>query len=461
MSKPIHWMSAHELSRAYADQSLSPVEVTRHLLDRIDQLNPQLNCFCYLAHHETLAQAEASEKRWATSTPLSPLDGVPVSIKDQILTLGWPTLRGSKAVDPSGPWNEDAPVCARFREAGLVLLGKTNTSEFGWRGSTDTLLCGVTRNPWNLELTPGGSSGGAASAIAAGLGPLAVGSDGGGSVRIPASLTGVFGMKPHFGRVPSYPRSFMGSLAHLGPLTRDVRDATALLNIMQKPDKRDPDALPYSNADFDVSYNGTIQGLNIAYSETLGYVDYIKPDVVSTINTGLSMVEASGNRLTHVDAVFSNPVEHFIAFFAAGTIHFFNKMTTDQFSLLEEPLKKFVSDCKLITQSDFMKALDGRELMWQQMNTFFEKYDLLLTPTVATTAFEAGQVSPKDENGEDWRLWSPFTFPFNVTGHPTASINCGFTESGLPVGLQIIGRPHDEATVLAAAYAFEKKFALT
>src|SRR5258706_14473976 len=225
-------MSAGELSAAFASREFSPVEATEACLARIEGLDAEINCFCHLEPELSLAQAEASESRWLAGEPLSPLDGVPVAVKDLLLTKGWPTRRGSRTVEPNGPWNEDAPTVARLREAGAVLIGKTTTPEFGWKGTTDSPLTGVTRNPWNTKKTPGGSSGGTAAAIAARFCPLGLGTDGGGSIRIPASFSGLFGLKPSFGRVPAFPLSPFGTLAHVGPMSRTALDSAMLMNVI-------------------------------------------------------------------------------------------------------------------------------------------------------------------------------------------------------------------------------------
>src|SRR5437016_11645885 len=242
-------LSATALLDAYRKHELSPVEVTKAVLERIDRLNPVLNAF-NLVSQRAMDDAKASEARWMSGQPKGLLDGVPVSIKDIILTKGWPTLRGSKTVDPKGPWNDDAPATARLREHGAVLLGKTTTPEFGWKGVTDSPLTGITRHPWNRAKTPGGSSGGAAAAVASGMGPLAVGTDGGGSIRIPCAFTGLFGIKPTFGRVPAWPPSPMGTVAHVGPIARSVADAALMLGVMSQPDSRDWTALPYDGGDY-------------------------------------------------------------------------------------------------------------------------------------------------------------------------------------------------------------------
>src|SRR5438094_1845841 len=262
-------LSATELLDAYRKHELSPVEVTRGVLERIDKLNPVVNAF-NLVSDRALEDAKASEARWLAGQPRGLLDGVPASIKDIILTKGWPTLRGSKTVDPKGPWNDDAPATARLREHGAVLLGKTTTPEFGWKGVTDSPLTGITRNPWNPAKTPGGSSGGAAAAVAAGMGPLAVGTDGGGSIRIPCSFTGLFGIKGSFGRVPAWPLSPFGTVAHVGPITRDVADAALMLNVLSLPDARDWYALPYEPRAYRARLATGLRALRITYSPNLG-----------------------------------------------------------------------------------------------------------------------------------------------------------------------------------------------
>src|SRR5271170_6195284 len=230
MASELYQMTAAELAEAYSSGEASPVDTTEACLGRIDALDASINAFCLVDHEASMAEAEASEARWRDGAPLSPLDGVPVAIKDLLLTKGWATRRGSLTVDHTGPWTEDAPAVARLREAGAVLIGKTTTPEFGWKGSTDSPLSGVTRNPWNRARTPGGSSGGSAAALAARFTPLALGTDGGGSIRIPASFTATYGLKPSFGRVAAYPLSPFGTVAHVGPMTRTVRDAALMMN---------------------------------------------------------------------------------------------------------------------------------------------------------------------------------------------------------------------------------------
>src|SRR6201987_3992750 len=278
----VAYASAVSLLELYRRRALSPVEVTRLLLDRLDALQPKINAFCIVDHDGALAAARESERRWLSGKAVGTLDGVPVTIKDLVLMRGFPTLRGSRLVDPHQDWSEDAPATARLREAGAVILGKTTTPEFGWKAVGDSPLTGITRNPWDLACTPGGSSAGAAAACAAGIGPLHLGTDGAGSIRIPAAFTGIFGFKPSFGRVPAYPLSAMGLLAHIGPMARTVRDAALMLNVLSRPDHRDPYALPPDDRDYLEGLEDGVRGWRIAYSPTLGYAT-VDPEIAAAV----------------------------------------------------------------------------------------------------------------------------------------------------------------------------------
>jgi len=262
----IAYASAISLLELYRKRALSPVEATQILLDRLEALQPKINAFCIVDHDGALAAARESEQRWQRGDAVGRLDGVPVTIKDLMLMRGFPTLRGSRLVDPDQDWSEDAPAVARLREAGAVILGKTTTPEFGWKALGDSPLTGITRNPWDLSRTPGGSSAGAAAACAAGIGALHLGSDGAGSIRIPAAFTGIFGLKPSFGRVPAYPLSAMGPLAHLGPMARTVADAALMLTVLSQPDHRDSYALPPENTDWS---DGIEDGMSAGGSPTV------------------------------------------------------------------------------------------------------------------------------------------------------------------------------------------------
>src|SRR5215469_15741439 len=298
----VAYASAVELLQLYRNKALSPVEVTRALLDRLDSLEPKINAFCLVDHDGAPAAARASEARWLRGEQSGALDGVPVTIKDLVLMRGFPTLRGSHLVERDQDWSEDAPGTARLREAGAVILGKTTTPEFGWKALGDSPLTGITRNPWDLSRTPGGSSAGAAAACAAGIGPLHLGSDGAGSIRIPCAFTGLFGLKPSFGRVPAYPLSPMGLLAHLGPMARTVVDAALMLTVLCAPDHRDPYALPPEDRDYLDGLDDGVRGWRIAYSPTLGYAR-VDPEIAAAVAEAVRQFEALGAVVEEIDAI--------------------------------------------------------------------------------------------------------------------------------------------------------------
>ncbi|MDH3738093.1 MAG: amidase family protein, partial [Alphaproteobacteria bacterium] len=307
MSNNLLSMTAVELAEMFRAGDASPVEMAQATLGQIAQHNATLNCICLVDEDTTLDMARASEARWHKGEPISTLDGVPVTIKDLTLTKGWPTLRGSKTTDPAGPWDEDAPATARLREAGCVIVGKTTTPEFGWKGVTDNPLTGITRNAWNPKRTPGGSSGGAAAATGAFMGPLHQGSDAAGSIRIPAAFSGVFGHKPTFGVVPNYPLpGHIGSLANMGPLTRTVRDAVVMLNVLAQPDYRDFMAPPVHDRDYLDGLENGVAGLRIAYSPTLGGNAWADDDVAVAVAAAAKVFEELGATVEAVDPDIPN-----------------------------------------------------------------------------------------------------------------------------------------------------------
>jgi aspartyl-tRNA(Asn)/glutamyl-tRNA(Gln) amidotransferase subunit A len=446
---PIYTLTATELLEGYRKHTLSPVEVAQAVMKRIETFNPRFNAF-NLVSDRFVEEAKASEARWAAGRPRGLLDGVPVSIKDLILTRGWPTLRGSKTIDPSGPWNDDAPAAARLREHGALLIGKTTTPEFGWKGVTDSPLTGITRNPWNPDRTPGGSSGGAVAAVAAGMGPLAVGTDGGGSIRIPCSFTGLFGIKPSFGRVPAWPLSPFGTVAHVGPITRDVADAALMLTVLSQPDARDWHSLPYEPRDYRAGLHAGVQDLRIAYSGNLGYAK-VDPEVQDLAFQGAKVFADLGARVEEKHPGFDNPEAIFRTHWFSGAAALLR--TVKQKDLVDPGLLEVASQGEKVTAAELLEAQMKRGALGMQMNLFHRDYDLLVTPTLAVPAFGVGREYP--EGNRRWTDWTPFTYPFNLTGQPAASIPCGFTRAGLPVGLHIVGPRFADALVLRAARAFE------
>ena len=446
-------LTATELVERYRRKELSPVEVAKATLARIEKLNPVLNAF-NLVSAEILDGAKASEARWQRGEPKGLLDGVPASVKDLLLTKGWPTLRGSKTVDAKGPWNDDAPTVARLREHGAVLLGKTTTPEFGWKGVTDGPLTGVTRNPWNPAKTPGGSSGGAAAAVASGMGPLALGTDGGGSIRIPCSFTGLFGLKPSFGRVPAWPLSPFGTVAHVGPMTRSVADAALMLNVISLPDARDWHGLPYDPRDYRSGLDQGIRGLRVAYSSNLGYAD-VDAEVAQIVKSAVKVFEELGARVEEKHPGFPNADGIFRTHWFSGAAFLINTIDKNKKKLIDPGLLEVAEQGAKISASELLDAAMKRGALGTHMNLFHRDYDVLVTPTLAVAAFDVGQEYPNAAKGARWTDWTPFSYPFNLTQQPAASIPCGLTKAGLPVGLHIVGPRYADALVLRAARAFE------
>ncbi|MBV2363398.1 amidase [Streptomonospora nanhaiensis] len=448
------WLPATELLAAYARGDLSPVEATDAVLDRIASENPVLNAFCLVAEDEARAAARASEERWRRGEPLGRLDGVPTSIKDVMFTRGWPTLRGSATTPPDQEWAEDSPAVARLREHGAVFVGKTTTPELAWKGVTDSPLTGVTRNPWDPAKTPGGSSGGAAAAVAAGMGPLATGTDGGGSVRIPASFTGIVALKPTWGLVPHYPASAFGSLAHSGPMTRTVADAALMLDVITGPDPRDWAALAPPAHSFTASLDRPVRGLRVAYSPDLGRLA-VDPEVARVVAAAVTAFEELGAVVEQVDPPIPDCLEHFHILWYSGAAKATEHITGERRELLDPGLREIIEEGRHHSAQDYLTAMATRMAMGEAMGRFHADYDLLLTPTMPIAAFDAGLEVPPGSAERRWTSWAGFSYPFNMTQQPAASVPCGFTAAGLPVGLQIVGPRHGDALVLAAARAFE------
>jgi aspartyl-tRNA(Asn)/glutamyl-tRNA(Gln) amidotransferase subunit A len=447
-------LSATELLAAYRAKRLSPVEAIQAVLARVEALNPVLNCFCYLDPESALASARESESRWLKGEPRGLVDGVPTSIKDLLYTKGWPTLRGSKTIDPKGPWNDDAPVVARLREHGAVLFGKTTTPEFGWKGVTDNPLTGVTRNPWNPAKTPGGSSGGSAAALASGMGPLTVGTDGGGSIRMPCAFTGLFGLKPTFGRVPAWPLSPFGTVAHVGPMSRTVTDSALLMNILSLPDARDWHQLPHDPRDYRIGLNDGVRGLRIAYSADLGYAK-VDPEIAALVKKAALRFAELGAIVEEKDPGFENAGDTFAKHWFPGAAYLLSTIPAEKHELIDPGLRDTARQGATFSAMDILAAAQKRGALGLHMQLFHQAYDLLLTPTLPLAAFEAGQEVADLLKQKRWTDWSPFSYPFNLTQQPAATVPCGLTSDGLPVGLHIVGPRYADALVMRAARAFE------
>ncbi|MBT2510274.1 amidase [Streptomyces sp. ISL-98] len=445
-------LTARQLLAGYEKGEFSPVDATRAALDRIEAVEPLVNAFVRVDADEAMAQAEASAERWRRKEPTGLVDGVPVSVKDVFLMRGGPTLRGSKTAQRQGSWDVDAPVVARLRENGAVFLGKTTTPEFGWKGVTDSPLSGVTRNPYDLSRTSGGSSGGSAAAVALGAVPLSVGTDGGGSVRIPASFCGIFALKPTYGRVPLFPSSPFGTLAHAGPMTRDAADAALLLDAMSGPDWRDWSQLaPAESAS--AALEGGVKGLRVAYSPSLGGQVAVRPDVAAAVRAAVGKLAESGAYVEEADPDWTEPMEAFHTLWFSGAARLVQHFGKEQRDLLDPGLREIAARGARHSALDYLAAVDVRTDLGRRMGRFHTTYDLLVTPTLPITAFEAGVEVPEGSGHRRWTGWTPFTYPFNMTQQPAATVPCGTDADGLPIGVQLVAARHRDDLVLRAAHA--------
>ena len=449
-------LSAAALVNLYRKGEVSPVEAAQAVLDQIEQHNEALNAFCFVDPEETLRQAAASELRYQANSPISGVDGVPVGVKDIFLTAGWPTLRGSKLIDENQEWTEDAPTVAALRRNGAVLAGKTTTPELGWKAITDSPRHGITRNPWDPDKTPGGSSGGSAVSVAMGMGPLALGTDGGGSIRIPAAFTGISGIKPTYGRVPHWPVSPYGTLAHAGPIARTIEDLALMLQAIAEPDPRDWLALPPEPEVRYLEAIGLLKSpLTIAFSPTLGFA-HVDQEVYDAVTAAAEAFEAMGAVVEDVDPPMEDPVDQFHTLWNSGAAHATRQYSAEQRKQMDPALQEIIEDGESYSAVDYVDASTRRGAFAVAMNQFFQDYDLLLTPAVGIPAFKAGEEVPEGWPHRRWTSWAPFAYTFNLTQQPAVSVPCGFTTSGLPIGLQIVGRKYEDVLVLAAAHAFQQ-----
>ena len=456
-SADLAWLSAVELVDLIRRKAVSPVDVADAVLARIERLNPSLNAFCTVTTEEARDAAIAAEAALMTGEPLGLLHGVPFSVKDLVWTRRVRTTGGSRLFADHVP-DEDAVVVERLKGAGGVMLGKTNTPEFGHKGVTDNPLFGITRNPWNPALTPGGSSGGAAAAVAAGLGPLAVGTDGGGSIRLPAALCGIYGLKPSFGRVPQFP-GFRGweDFSHTGPMTRTVRDAALMLDAIAGPDDRDRHSLPADRgSSFLEACDAGIGGLSVAWSPDMGHAA-VDPEVVDVCAQAAERFESLGCHVEVVSPTWDNPEETFRVLAAAETHGAWGEHLDAGAEQLDRSLVALLRFGRGITIEQYLRAAQARRELYTDVQRFLARFDFFITPTVAVPAFEVGRPGLKEVAGRAVSPlgWMPFTYPFNLTGLPAASVPVGFTAAGLPVGLQIVGRRHGDRAVLAASAALE------
>ncbi|MDB1089587.1 amidase [Streptomyces sp. ACA25] len=456
-------LTAGALTAGYAAGRFTPVDAARAALERAETVQPQVNAFVLLDGEAALEQAAASRDRWRSGRPAGPLDGVPVTVKDILLMRGHPTRRGSAGARTEGPFEEDAPSVARLRESGAVFLGKTTTPEFAWKGVTDCPPHGATGNPYDPSRTAGGSSGGSAAAVALGAGPLSLGTDGGGSVRIPASFCGIFALKPTYGRVPLYPASAFGTLAHVGPMTRDAADAALLLDVISRPDPRDWSHLgPPPGRFTDALADGAegVRGLRVAYSPSLGFPggsgQPVHPDVAAAVRRAVERLEELGAHVEEIDPPML-PVdtlrEAFHTLWFSGAARVTEPYDARQRAAMDPGLQEICAQGARYSALDYLAAVDVRMALGKAMGAFHQNWDLLVTPSVPITAFGNGLEVPEGSGQHRWTEWAQLSYPFNMTQQPAASMPCGTDRDGLPIGLQLVSARHADALVLRAAHA--------
>lgn len=447
-------LSLRQIGALYAQKKLSPVEVTQACLKQALKYNPAFNAFALLDEHQALRAAKASEKRWMKGAARGSLDGIPVTVKDWLHVKGWPTRYGS-SVSSSLKQPEDSPAVARLREAGTIFLGKTTLPEYGHKGVTDNALTGVTRNPWNMNKTSGGSSGGAGVAAACGMGLLHLGSDAGGSIRIPASFCGVFGFKPSPRLVPSWPAGLFSEMSSIGVLTRTADDAALAMDMITRPDARDWHALPLPPADFAGVMNNAIPKLRIAYAGSINGIT-ATPAVAQILQTAIKALKKLGT-VDEIDLQAPHLVSTFNRHWAAAASYMVASFSAKDRKKLDPRLLYWAEAGDGMNLHDYLQARLQRETIGAYFKSLLDTYDLIITPTTAMSAFDVGQNMPMDAKGKAWDDWTPFTYPANMAGLPAASIPAGMTKEGLPAGLQIIAGFLKDALVLQVAKQLESE----
>ncbi len=449
-------LSAVELASLIRTRKVSSVDATTAILDRIEQHNPAISAFVTNHREEAICSAKKADEALMSGQRVGPLNGVPFHVKDNLFVAGSRTTFGSKLTE-TNVTADDCPAVERLRKAGMILVGRTNTPEQGWKGVTDNRVFGITRNPWDLKLTPGGSSGGAAAAVAAGMGSIGVGTDGGGSLRIPASFCGVFGFKPSFGRVPNWPGSGGAMLRHIGTITRTVADMAAALDVMAGPDPRDLMSLPHTGERYTPNLDKGIRGQRIAYSPNLGYAK-VDSEVASICLRAAERFAETGAIVEQVSLDWPDSYDTWSVFFFGTAAASLEKKLSTQGDLLDPGLRQVVEKGRQLRGVDFANALAARHEFWERVRHIYERFDLLLCPTLPVPPFAVGQDDANPIDGEVLGplQWTRFTYPFNLTGQPAASLPAGWTKAGLPVGLQVIGNRHSDLLVLQASRAWEQ-----
>jgi len=460
-SGAIEWMSATEVAASVRRRELSPVDVARVMIERIEQVDRATRAFVYHDPDEVLADARRAERAVTSGDHLGPLHGVPYTVKDLQDVAGVPTTMGVPFMADNVAPHSDVGT-RRLEHAGGLFLGKTNTPEFGWRGICNNHLHGPTYNPWNLDRTPGGSSGGAAAAVAAGMGPLGDGSDGAGSIRIPASFCGVVGYKPSFGRIPFHPPMYGQSIIHRGPLARTVEDVALMARVMAGPDLSDPHSSPRAPTDLSVDADLDTADLCLGWSPDLGGLFEVEPVVRDRCESAVRALESElGARVVPSAPAWDDPTEVMWTMWRSFYGQLAHGVPVDEVrGMLDDELIEMVIGGASVTVAELGRANAARLLMWERTVEWFGHHDALVVPTLPCTAFAADREHPVKVDGAPLRdrvLGWLMTYPFNlVPACPVVSVPCGFDDDGLPIGLSIVGRPGHDGAVLALAHRFEQ-----
>ena len=454
MSKEFDFMSALDMKRRVTRKEISPVELTRRALAAAEETQSSLNAFSTLMPDAALAAAKSAEDAIMRGEPLGLLHGIPVSVKDLIAVGGVTYASGSRTM-ASNVAASDAPSVERLKQAGAIIIGKTTTSEFGCKPVGDSPLTGITRNPWNVAKTPGGSSAGAAASVAAGVTPFALGTDGGGSVRIPCSLSGLAGIKGHFGRVPVWPVSATPTLAHVGPIARSMADAALLFRAVAGYDARDPFSVAGPVPDVMGGADAGAKGLKVAYSPTLGYARPDK-DVIDIVHGAVKKLEALGCEVEQVDRIFDDPIDMWVAEFYAGVGIRLRDFVENQRSLLDPAVAVVLESALAQDMRQYYTKVFERYAFRDKVRMFFEKYDVLVSPVLPVSSLGVGINIPERHKDRNLVSWVYYTYPFNLTGQPAGTVCAGLTSDGMPVGLHIVGRALGEFDVVRLGAAYER-----
>lgn len=447
---------ATELRELIRSRQISPVELTDAVISRAEALNPTLNAICTPMFDAARDAARVAEAKLARGGPLGPLEGIPVTIKDLVMTKGVRTMAGSFIHEHRVP-DVDAPVVERLRDAGAIAIGKTTTPEFGWKGCGESPLTGSSHNPWKRGYNAGGSSTGAAICAAAGIGPLHQGSDGAGSIRMPAAFCGIYGLKPTYGRIPYAPQPNNDMVSHIGPMTRTVADAALMLEVLAGPDDRDMASLEGAPAPYLDTLDAGIAGLRVGWSPDLGYLK-VDPEVAGPVRKAVDAFADLGCHVEEVGDLWDDPSAMHHCFWVSNFAGNLGPHLDRWEERMDPGLVACVRDGLHVTAADYVRAKQSRLDLYAKVQALFTRYDLLLTPTLSVAAFPVGRIIPEhwEQHAWDWIRWAGFSYPFNLTWVPAATCPCGFTPDGRPVGIQIVAGRFQELRVLQASRAFEQ-----